>query len=177
MAVEIYEKVHEALKCVHPGSFFRITYKTEVPFSKKATKEMGVHVEELKLYKIVSTTVRTGVAYSKIRRVAEKLQEKAEEKKPVTNNWVWIDKNTCKFNRNTAKFYLCCATIPFGGNCKIEYVVVDSKGQRITMTKEEFENSWFYKCLNESDKKTKAPCEYFTVSYDNIFSINGKALA
>lgn len=178
--VEVYSKVHEAIQDVRPGEFFRISYRTAIKPSKRRCNENLVDADCFNIYKIVSTTVRTGVAYSNIRRVAQRLEEKPVEKKQVTNNWAWIDRNTCKFNTNTSKFYLCCATIPQGGNCKISYLVEGKvpgfEEGTIEMSKDDFEHSFFNEILNDSDKKQKAPCEYFTVSFENILSINGKEL-
>lgn len=177
MAVEVYSKIHEVLKDIQKGAFFRINYMKEVPVSKRRCKEEGKNADAIKIFKLVSTTVRTGVAYNNISKVADKLQEKVEDRKPRTNNWVWIEKNICKFNTNTSKFYLCCATIPEGAHYQVSYSVsYDVDDYHSVYTKEQFENSIFYNLLNESDKTSKGSCEYFTVSYDNITSINGKSV-
>lgn len=175
MAVEVYSRVHEVLKGIHNGTFFRIGYYKEIPVSKRRCKEASIDPNEVKIYKIVTTTVRTGVAYHNIRRVADKLQDKVEDKKPRVNNYTWIEKNICKFNTNTAKFYLCCATIPQGGNCQVSYSV-NYNGKLFTYSKDGFEDSEFYDLLNDSDKAQKNPCEYFTLSYENILSVNGKSV-
>ena len=178
--VKEYSMVHEAIKDIRPGQFFRISYRTQIKPSKNRCNELLVDAGCFNIYKVVSTTVRTGVAYNKIHSVVEKQKEKPVQKKLVTNNWAWIDRNTCKFNTNTSKFYLCCATVPHGGNCKVSYVVEGKvpgfKEETIEMSKDTFEHSFFNEILNDSDKKSKVPCEYFTVSCDNILSINGKEL-
>ena len=160
--VKEYSRVHEAIKDIRPGQFFRISYRTQIKPSKHRCNEL-----------------RTGVAYNKIHSV-EKKKEKSEQKKPAINNWAWIDRNTCKFNTNTSKFYLCCATVPNGSNYKINYIVESKvpgfKEETIGMSKDTFEHSFFNEILNDSDKKSKVPCEYFTVSFENILSINGKEL-
>lgn len=177
--VKEYSRVHEAIKDIRPGQFFRISYRTQIKPSKHRCNELLVDADCFNIYKVVSTTVRTGVAYNKIHSV-EKKKEKSEQKKPAINNWAWIDRNTCKFNTNTSKFYLCCATVPNGSNYKINYIVESKvpgfKEETIEMSKDTFEHSFFNEILNDSDKKSKVPCEYFTVSFENILSINGKEL-
>lgn len=154
------------IESIKPGTFVRISYRTEVPV-KAADKKAGI-----KMWKEVSTTVRTGVNYGKIASViARKAQEDASvEKRAYTNPYEWVIQDRVKVHTGSGKEYFYFASVNGGHNTKTHYFYegpvigvidmgssIDEKLASVVLP------SYFNKKGNASEVRQ--------VAFDNIISI------
>ena len=95
---------------IHPGSFFRVCYETEVPV-KAAFKKQGYRI-----YKHTEVTSRTGVGYKNIEGVV------LSEDNNHTNNYQWVKKNMISYNTSTGKYYFNIYPTE-NGKRYVEYVI------------------------------------------------------
>lgn len=159
---EIIEKVN----AIRPGTFVRISYKSEVPV-RASDKKAGI-----KMWKEVSTTVRTGVNYGNIASViARKSEETDEPKRAYTNPYEWVIKDKVKVHTGTGKEYLYVASVNGGHHTKTTYFyegpvigVIDMGNSIDEKLKEVVLPSYFNRGSNGAN-------EVRTISFENIISI------
>lgn len=147
---------------IKPGTITRIGYRSNVPVKAEFAKQ-GITVE-----KIVETSVRTGVAYNNIAEV----KNHKSEKPSVThkNNFVSVIKNKVKYNTNTDKYYMQCATLSKGSNTRVMYIV-NFSDKTVVMTSKEFMDSIFTRFVQDSYFKKSDYRPVFTVNLENIYRI------
>lgn len=121
------------IKQIPSGRFFRLTYMTEMRVKPEYKKEA------IKIYKITTTTTRTGIHYGHIKGVESKYPEgEYTPKKPTS--WEWILKNKLKYNSNTKKHYLQVAPIHKGSNTKTSYMIIKNGKAILTENKNNIED-------------------------------------
>lgn len=111
------EELIKKIEAVKPGTFVRISYKTEIPV-RAADKKAGI-----KMWKEVSTTVRTGVSYNNIESVIMRKshEDSNNEKRPYNNPYEWVIKNRVKMHTGSGKEYFYFASVNGGHNTKTNY--------------------------------------------------------
>lgn len=117
-----YEMIVEALNTIHPGSFVRIGYHTELPLKAVFSKEG---------YRIIRTsesTVRTGVNYSNIQSVQEERANRSDPARPRASSIVPVIKNKVYRNENTDQMYLRVYPTIKGTNKVSNYLVICPDG-------------------------------------------------
>lgn len=123
-----YEMIIQALENIHPGSFFRISYKTELPL-KSAFSKQGY-----KIYRLCQSTVRTGINYGNIRFVIEERSRNSYSSIPHKSNIVPVVKNRVYKNSETNQMYLRVYPTKKGTNKVSQYVIVNPDGMMSGMT-------------------------------------------
>lgn len=129
-----YEMVIQALENIHPGSFFRISYKTELPL-KAAFSKQGY-----KIYRLCQSTVRTGINYGNIRFVIEERSQRPESSSSHKSNIVPVIKNKVYKNSETDQLYLRIYPTKKGTNKISQYVVVNPDGMMTMVSQLDPEN-------------------------------------
>lgn len=117
-----YEMIVEALNTIHPGSFVRVGYHTELPLKAVFSKEG---------YRIIRTsesTVRTGVNYNNIQSVQEERANRSEPARSRTSRMVPVIKNKVYRNENTDQMYLRVYPTIKGTNKVSNYLVICPDG-------------------------------------------------
>ena len=159
--------LNEAAK-VKPGTITRVGYRTFLPV-RAAYKKQGVEI-----MKVVETSIRLGVSYSKIATViARRAEESMKEAVARTNNYEWILDNKVCYNTNTGKYYLYAASLNGGHHTKTSYMVKHASGVIESMTSEEFKNSSYadeYIIPSYWKGNGEVP-EIRNISFENIFRI------
>ena len=155
----------EAIKEVRPGTFKRISYKTELPL-KAEFKKQGYRI-----YKIVETTARFGINYNNIKTVIDRRAEQQDTvRRNVTNNYEWVVRNRVKHNNNTNKDYLCVASLPKGHNTKVRYIVEGTFVGTIDMG-DVLDGPYKNLVIDSYFKPSTSGNEIKTISFDNIITI------
>lgn len=155
------KQIINEIKKIHGGTLFRLGYITEVPI-KAEFKDV------ISITKVTETTVRTGVNYSHIKTVKERLSNR-ESSEPKTNNFTWVIKNKIRHNSNTDKDYLWCAHFNKGNHSNSYYIYSNKEtnlmcdGSNIEEFKEYIRPSYFTK--QSSDKSV------FNIALENIFRV------
>lgn len=117
-----YEMIIQALENIHPGSFFRVGYKTEVPLKSSFSKK------GYKITRISESTVRTGVSYKNIHSVIEDRQSRPEPVKHSVTHITPVLINKVYMNQETDQMYLRVYPTKKGTNkCSI-YAVTTPDG-------------------------------------------------
>lgn len=165
------EKLLSLLANIKNGTYFRISYETEVPLSKNKLKKSEYDKDSFKITKITEATVRTGVNYGKLRSVIENLKSK-ESTKTRANNCEWVIKNRIKHNNVTGKDYLTVATSARGGNVKTLYAVTYKEHGVFYFSKEELLSTTVAAFIQDSYFNKTGNTPYYCVSLDNILTIN-----
>lgn len=164
------EQLIEILGKRRPGTMIRITYKTE----PKPTA--GAIRDNIRVTKIVETTVRWGCKYSNLKSVkAKKAEEerliatgeisvKAAQKQPW---WNWIPgyENILKSNISSGIQYFTLQPIPKGNHTRVQYFV---NGRGISKT-----DLQELRVVQPSYWKTEIP-DIFDIKIENILSIKSK---
>ena len=160
--------LNEAAK-VKPGTITRVGYRTFLPVKAAYKKQ---HVE---IMKIVETSIRLGVSYSKIASViARRAEEGMKEAIARTNNYEWVLDNKVCFNTKTGKYYLYAASLNGGHHTRTHYMVKHASGMIESMTAEEFKKSAYateYVIPSYWKGNGDVP-EIRNISFDNIYRIN-----
>lgn len=153
---------------IKPGTITRVGYRTFLPV-KAAYKKQGVEV-----MKVVETSVRLGVSYSKIASViARRAEEGLKEAIERTNNYEWVLANKVCFNSKTSKYYLYAASLNGGHNTHAHYYVKHADGRIDSLTAQEFKSSPYaeeYIIASYFKGSGSAP-EVRNIAFDNIFRI------
>lgn len=159
---DIIRKITE----VKPGTFVRVSYRTEVPV-KAADKKAGI-----KVWKEVSTTVRTGVEYSKIASVIAKksMEDPNAEKRAYTNPYEWTVRNRIKKHIESGKEYVVVASVNGGHNTKTTYFYEGPIIGKVDMGTSIDEKLASVVLPSYFNKKGTAS-EVRTISFENIISI------
>ncbi len=165
------EKLLTLLAEIKNGVYFRISYKSEVPLSKKKLKEANYEEGSFKIIKITEATVRTGIRYSKLHRVIETLKDR-EESKTRTNNYEWVIKNRIKHNIVTGKDYLTLATSVRGGHVRTIYEVTCKDNRVYYFSKDELLQTDVSMFIQDSYFNRSEHIPYYCVDTDNILTIN-----
>lgn len=161
------EIVREASNCRN-GSYIRVGYSKELKMGK------GWQEQGIRAYKLTETTVRLGVAYSKIASViARKAAEGDKPKVERANNWSWIIDKKVKYNSNTDKTYLQVATVNGGHNTHNQFLVYDPHQGWVLFEKEEWEASEYYMMTDVKSREPRkgAAPEVYTITFDNIYKL------
>lgn len=101
-------EIIDKIKKIRNGSFFPITYKTELPV-RASFKKDGV-----KVVKVTSVVTRTGVNYEHIGYVIRKKATGELIDTTRTNNYSWVVPNKVAYNSNTDCTYLRIAPVKNG---------------------------------------------------------------
>ena len=146
----------EKIKSLKRGTFVRIKYRTEVKPSAR--------FKDLKIEKIVETTVRVGVSYSNLSAVKERRENESYvvKQKPV-QWWKWSDgyRNVIKEKiSDPSQRYVTFATVPSGGNTKVCWYI-DGKSVSEEEVRAIAVPSYWY----------KANLDVFDVRLENLISI------
>ena len=119
-----YEMIIEALNNIHPGSFVRVGYRTELPLKSSFSKQ------GCKIVRVSESTVRTGINYRNIQSVIEEkagqLEAPRAHRKVITS----VIKNKIYKNLDTDQMYLRVYPTRKGTNKKNTYLVITSNGDR-----------------------------------------------
>lgn len=151
------EKIIEAVSKNHPGSFFRISYNTELPV-KASYKKEGI-----KVYKNTNKTVRTGCSYKNIKDISTA----RGYGNPV--NYEWIMRNSVSYNKNTNKFYLSIYPTCHGCNTRSSYMIIRNGVPEVT-----FDVSNIKDYIIDSYWSKGNPSKKQMISADNISYISFK---
>ena len=156
MTIDCISKVVET---IHPGSFFRINYVTELPLKAKF-KNNDWHI-----IKEVSVTSRTGIRYAKINGVVF-----SDASKKVSN-FRWYIKNYISYNTSTGKYYLNIYPIGWGSNMKIRYKICHGNQEVATCTEltDDFKE---YVIPSHFNKNGSSSTKIMKININNIISIN-----
>lgn len=157
-----YDMITEALNSIHPGSFVRIGYHTELPLKSVFVKE------GYKIIRTSETTVRTGVNYRNIQYVKNERVNRSEPPRSHKTHIVPVIKNKIYKNENTEQMYLRVFPTIKGTNKVSNYLVICPDGS--------------VKLLRSLDPDTKSMIRdsYFSgarftpvhmIKLDNIFRI------
>ena len=122
-----YEMVIQALENIHPGSFFRISYKTELPLKATFSKQ------GYKIYRLCQSTVRTGINYGNIRFVIEERSQRPESSSSHKSNIVPVIKNKVYRNSETDQMYLRIYPTKKGTN-KVSYYAIHNPDGEVLFT-------------------------------------------
>lgn len=147
------EKIIEAVSKTQPGSFFRISYVTELPV-KSSFKKQGYQI-----IKEVSQTSRTGCRYKNIKDAPVSVNPGG------SSNFEWIMKNSVNYNHSTNKFYLNIYPISKGAHTVTTYHVIYN-GVDTIMDLDDFKNM-----VIDSYWKTGTPTKKKLIAIDNINKI------
>lgn len=160
--MELINKIAE----VKPGTFVRISYRTEIPV-KAADKKAGI-----RMWKEVSTTVRTGVNYGKIASVIARksMEDPNKEKRAYTNPYEWIVRNRIKKHIESGKEYLVVASVNGGHNTKTTYYYEGPIIGKVDMGASIDEKLGQVVLPSYFNKKGTAS-EVRTIAFENIISI------
>lgn len=153
---------------IKPGTITRVGYRTFLPV-KASYKKQGVEV-----MKVVETSVRLGVSYSKIASVmARRAEEGMKEAIQRTNNYEWILDNKVCFNTKTNKYYLYAASLNGGHNTHSYYVIKHPEGAIQKMSSEEFKKSLYAEeyIIASYFKGEKNVPEIRNISFENVFRL------
>lgn len=140
-----YDMITEALNSIHPGSFVRIGYHTELPLKSAFVKE------GYKIIRTSETTVRTGVNYWNIQYVRNERANRSEPARSHISHIVPVIKNKIYKNENTQQMYLRVFPTVKGTNKISTYLFIKPDGSvRMTNTldsdmKEMVRDSYFRK--------------------------------
>ena len=148
------EKIVEAVKHNHPGSFFRIAYSTELPI-KASFKKQGYQI-----IKHVTQTVRTGCNYKNIKDAPISVTPGK-----VSSNYEWILRNSINYNHSTNKFYLNVYPISKGAHTVSTYHVIYD-GEDEIMDINDIKDM-----VIDSYWKPSIPTKKKMISFDNISKI------
>lgn len=152
-----YITISKLMESVKPGSFTRLTYKSEMPLTKEFKSE-GYRVE-----KITSITTRFKISYNKLK--SYKAPEKSSTRK---NPYTTLVSNL--FYSCGDKKYISTYPISKGANKRTAYIVTYPNGdKRCLLNKNDI--SKFVKPASKSALKST---NYMKINIDNIISINGK---
>lgn len=119
-----YEKIIEALKNIHPGSFVRIGYNTELPLKSSFSKQ------GCKIIRISESTVRTGINYRNIQSVIEEKAGQLEAPRSYRKVITSVIKNKIYKNLDTDQMYLRVYPTRKGTNKVSTYFVTTSNGNK-----------------------------------------------
>lgn len=117
-----YEMILEALDNIHPGSFVRIGYNTEIPLKSSYAKQ------GYKLTRISESTVRTGIRYSNIKSVIQEREGRMEPARSYRKTIVPVIQNKIYKNKDTDQLYLRVYPTSKGTNKVSTYVLVSPNG-------------------------------------------------
>lgn len=146
-----------AIKNIRNGSFFKMSYSTNVPV-KACYKKVGIEV-----VKNVSCIARTGVKYNNIASViAKKSDPNYVAPAPRANNKEWIINNKIYKNTNTNTDYFRIGC-PSATKSKVNYTAYDVNGNKIPFDKDFIIDSYW------ANKNEKPPV--FDVKIDNVIEI------
>lgn len=123
-----YEMISRALETIHPGAFFRISYKTELPLKSSFAKE------GYKIIRLCQSTVRTGINYRNIRFVIEERSQNSRATRAHKSSIVPVIRNKVYRNSETDQMYLRVYPTKKGTNKSVQYVVVNPDGMMCGMT-------------------------------------------
>ena len=159
------EQIISAMKSVRGGTITRIASKTDVPLKAEAKKQ------GYSLTKIVETSVRCGVEYSRIASVIER--RLSEDYTPSTrrNNYEWIVRNRIKHNNNTDKDYIVVASLPKGHHTKIKYVLSGTSVGTIDMG-DTIIDAYKDLVIDSYFKKAEQAHEIKTIAFENVLMLN-----
>lgn len=155
------ETITTIMNQIKNGTFFKVTYRTEVPL-KKSYKDAG--------YKVVKTSsviTRTGINYKNISGV--EIKPLGDLSKPRANNYEAIIANKLYFNANTKKNYI--NIYPVRGNktkSTYEFYINDIKIATRKPEEIDFNSDMFLK------KSSHGPVPMQRINVENIVSINGE---
>lgn len=162
------KQIKETLNKIPNGSFFRITYSSDINLSASAKKQ------GYRAIKVTSKTVRKGVNYSKMASVIKREALRVEPKKEYKNPYETIIKNCLYRHVEKDKEYLQFANSQKGQNTNSYYIVYDPIGNVVKLSSEEFKvlgltipSYW-----NKSGEKP----EVQKIAIENIMTINCKSL-
>ena len=149
------EEIINTINNIKAGAIFRLTYKTEVTSSAK--------FKDIKVYKIVSQSVRTGVDYNNIEEVKEMREEKpATEHKsychPIVVNRIY------EHNTN-GTLYFRVAKVNNHANTTVSYIMVKD-GVTTEITEDEAKTY-----TRPSAWKISAPAIVKNIKLENVISI------
>ena len=159
------EEILTAVKNVRGGTIARIAYKTEVPL-KAEFKNQGY-----KITKVVETSVRFGVNYSRIASVIARKSSTDHVARTYTNNYEWVVSNRVKHHTKNDKDYIVVANLPKGHHTKTKYLLEGSimgtldMGSSIDGHYKEIVIDSYFKPSTYSE-------EIKTICFDNVLMIN-----
>lgn len=151
------ENIINAISKNHPGSFFRISYNTELPV-KASYKKEGI-----KIYKHTNKTVRTGCSYKNIKDIPTA----RGYGNPV--NYEWVMKNSVSYNKNTHKFYLSVYPTERGCNVRSAYTIFRNGMPEVTFDVANIKDYVIDSYWNKGNPSKKQ-----MISADNISKISFK---
>lgn len=115
--------IEKRIKSIKPGTFFRVTYKSELPV-KAEFKKQGVTVT-----KVTTTQARIGCQYNHIARVIQRRIENPPTRK-VESHYVWEIPQKIAYNSNTGKRY---ATLTYAPKAKPRSsYIITRNGETVT---------------------------------------------
>lgn len=131
-----YEKVLEALNNIHPGSFVRIGYYTELPLKSSFSKQ------GYKILRASNSTVRTGINYYNIQSVIEEKSKKEQQPVARKKTLTSVIKNKIYKNIETEQLYLRVYPTSKGTNKVNTYFLIspDTSIQMVTEISPEMKN-------------------------------------
>ena len=152
-----YITVSKLMDSIRPGSFTRLTYKSEMPLLKEAKSE-GYKVE-----KITSITTRFKISYNKMK--SYKASEKSSTRKNPYTTLVPNLFYSCK-----DKKYISTYPISKGSNKRTAYVVTYPNGDKKCF----LNKGDISKFIKPASKSALKSTNYMKINIDNIISINNK---
>ena len=152
-----YITVSKLMDSIRPGSFTRLTYKSEMPLLKEAKLE-GYKVE-----KITSITTRFKISYNKMK--SYKASEKSSTRKNPYTTLVPNLFYSCK-----DKKYISTYPISKGSNKRTAYVVTYPNGDKKCF----LNKGDISKFVKPASKSALKSTNYMKINIDNIISINNK---
>lgn len=152
-----YITVSKLMDSIRPGSFTRLTYKSEMPLLKEAKSE-GYKVE-----KITSITTRFKISYNKMK--SYKAPEKSSTRKNPYTTLVPNLFYSCK-----DKKYISTYPISKGSNKRTAYVVTYPNGDKKCF----LNKGDISKFVKPASKSALKSTNYMKINIDNIISINNK---
>ena len=156
-----YEMIIEALNNIHPGSFVRIGYRTELPLKSSFSKQ------GCKIVRVSESTVRTGINYNNIGSVIEERMGRLEAPRARRKVITSVIKNKIYKNLDTDQMYLRVYPTRKGTNKKNTYLVTNADGSR------------YFSHTVDSNMKEMIRDSYFTdkfrpvsmIKIDNVYRI------